>query len=188
MPTLDAFLTDVRACTRCAPHLPHGVQPVFQFHPSAPILIAGQAPGARVHASGVPFDDASGARLRAWLGVDRDTFYDPTRIAILPMGFCYPGTGKSGDLPLRPECAPRLARSLHAAFRAPVAGHRAGQLRHGLPPRYWQDAAHPGGRSLARALALTALHCAMYVLETVRCSANEEIGYVSRKFQRRFAC
>ncbi|HHK0961909.1 TPA: uracil-DNA glycosylase family protein [Pseudomonas aeruginosa] len=87
MPTLDAFLTDVRACTRCAPHLPHGVQPVFQFHPSAPILIAGQAPGARVHASGVPFDDASGARLRAWLGVDRDTFYDPTRIAILPMGF-----------------------------------------------------------------------------------------------------
>ncbi|WP_436408437.1 uracil-DNA glycosylase family protein [Burkholderia cenocepacia] len=132
MPTLDAFLTDVRACTRCAPHLPHGVQPVFQFHPSAPILIAGQAPGARVHASGVPFDDASGARLRAWLGVDRDTFYDPTRIAILPMGFCYPGTGKSGDLPLRPECAPRLARSLHAAFRAPVAGHRAGQLRHGL--------------------------------------------------------
>ena len=145
MPTLDAFLTDVRACTRCAPHLPHGVQPVFQFHPSAPILIAGQAPGARVHASGVPFDDASGARLRAWLGVDRDTFYDPTRIAILPMGFCYPGTGKSGDLPLRPECAPRLARSLHAAFRAPVAGHRAGQLRHGLPPRYWQDAAHPGG-------------------------------------------
>lgn len=78
MPTLDAFLTDVRACTRCAPHLPHGVQPVFQFHPSAPILIAGQAPGARVHASGVPFDDASGARLRAWLGVDRDTFYDPT--------------------------------------------------------------------------------------------------------------
>ncbi|HBP5707301.1 TPA: hypothetical protein L6B19_32670 [Pseudomonas aeruginosa] len=153
MPTLDAFLTVVRACTRCAPHLPHGVQPVFQFHPSAPILIAGQAPGARVHASGVPFDDASGARLRAWLGVDRDTFYDPTRIAILPMGFCYPGTGKSGDLPLRPECAPRLARSLHAAFRAPVAGHRAGQLRHGLPPRYWQDAAHPGGRSLARALA-----------------------------------
>lgn len=126
MPTLGAFLTDVRACTRCAPHLPHGVQPVFQFHPSAPILIAGQAPGARVHASGVPFDDASGARLRAWLGVDRDTFYDPTRIAILPMGFCYPGTGKSGDLPLRPECAPRLARSLHAAFRAPVAGQRIG--------------------------------------------------------------
>ena len=87
MPTLDAFLTDVRACTRCAPHLPHGVQPVFQFHPSASILIAGQAPGARVHASGVPFDDASGARLRAWLGVDRDTFYDPTRIAILPLGY-----------------------------------------------------------------------------------------------------
>lgn len=64
MPTLDAFLTDVRACTRCAPHLPHGVQPVFQFHPSAPILIAGQAPGARVHASGVPFDDASGGAMK----------------------------------------------------------------------------------------------------------------------------
>ncbi|WP_339460164.1 uracil-DNA glycosylase family protein [Pseudomonas sp. EA_105y_Pfl2_R69] len=106
MPTLDAFLTDVRACTRCAAHLPHGVQPVFQFHPSAPILIAGQAPGARANDSGVPFDDASGSRLRAWLGVDRDTFYDPTRIAILPMGFCYPGTGKSADLPPRPECAP----------------------------------------------------------------------------------
>lgn len=116
MPTLDAFLTDVRACTRCAPHLPHGVQPVFQFHPSASILIAGQAPGARVHASGVPFDDASGARLRAWLGVDRDTFYDPTRIAILPMGFCYPGTGKSGDLPPRPECAPAWREAFMQRF------------------------------------------------------------------------
>ena len=106
MPTLDAFLAEVRACTRCAQHLPHGVRPVFQFHPKAPILIAGQAPGARVHASGVPFDDASGDRLRSWLGIDRDTFYDPTKIAILPMGFCYPGTGKNGDLPPRPECAP----------------------------------------------------------------------------------
>jgi uracil-DNA glycosylase len=75
-------------------------------HPAARILIAGQAPGSRVHTTGIPFDDASGERLRDWMGIDQKTFYDATRIAILPMGFCYPGTGKSGDLPPRPECAP----------------------------------------------------------------------------------
>ena len=80
----------------------------------ARILIAGQAPGRRVHASGIPFDDPSGDRLRDWLGVDRDAFYDPKRIAILPMGFCYPGTGKSGDLPPRPECAPAWREALLA--------------------------------------------------------------------------
>ena len=109
---LGTLLTRVRACQLCAAHLPCGPRPVLQAHAEARILIAGQAPGRKVHASGVPFDDASGARLRAWLGVDRDTFYDPTRIAILPMGFCYPGTGKSGDLPPRRECAEHWRRPL----------------------------------------------------------------------------
>lgn len=113
--TTDAkLLRDVRACTICAEHLLHGVRPVVQMHKSARILIAGQAPGRKVHESGVPFDDASGDRLREWLGVDRDTFYDPKRIAILPMGFCYPGTGKSGDLPPRPECAEKWRAPLMA--------------------------------------------------------------------------
>jgi uracil-DNA glycosylase len=79
---------------------------VFQVHPAARVLIAGQAPGRKVHASGVPFDDASGERLQQWTGVTRETFYDASRIAILPMGLCFPGTGRSGDLPPRPECAP----------------------------------------------------------------------------------
>jgi len=113
--TTDAkLLREVRACTICAEHLPHGVRPVVQMHKSARILIAGQAPGRKVHESGVPFDDASGDRLRDWLGVDRETFYDPKRIAILPMGFCYPGTGKSGDLPPRPECAEKWREPLMA--------------------------------------------------------------------------
>ena len=112
---LGSLLAEVRACTLCAAHLPLGPRPVLQLHPSARILIAGQAPGRKVHESGVPFDDASGDRLRAWLGVSRDTFYDARQIAILPMGFCFPGTGKSGDLPPRPECAP--------AWRAQLLSH-----------------------------------------------------------------
>jgi uracil-DNA glycosylase len=96
----------------CAHALPHGVRPVLQVSPTARILIAGQAPGRKVHASGIPFDDLSGDRLRWWLGVTREEFYDATRIALLPMGFCYPGTGTSGDLPPRGECAP--------AWRAPI--------------------------------------------------------------------
>ena len=109
---LDALLTRVRACRLCAAHLPLGPRPVLQAHASARILIAGQAPGRKVHASGVPFDDASGERLRAWLGMGRETFYDPRQVAILPLGFCYPGTGRSGDLPPRPECAPAWRQSL----------------------------------------------------------------------------
>lgn len=101
------LLDDVRACTLCAAHLPLGPRPVLQFHPDARILIASQAPGRKVHASGIPFEDASGDRLRAWLGMDRDVFYDATRIAILPMGLCYPGKAASGDLPPRRECAPQ---------------------------------------------------------------------------------
>jgi uracil-DNA glycosylase len=103
---LAALLRDVRACRLCAPHLPLGPRPVLQLHAQARILLAGQAPGRRVHESGVPFDDPSGERLRNWLGIGPEVFYDPTRVAILPMGMCFPGTGRSGDLPPRPECAP----------------------------------------------------------------------------------
>jgi len=95
----------VRDCTLCNPYLPFAAKPVIQIHANARILIAGQAPGRKVHKTGIPFDDPSGQRLRSWIGVDSEIFYSPEKIAILPMGFCYPGTGRSGDLPPRPECA-----------------------------------------------------------------------------------
>lgn len=98
------ILREVRACTACA-DLPLGPNPILQLDPRARILIAGQAPGVRAHNAGIPFDDPSGDRLRDWMGVDREMFYDASRIAILPMGLCYPGTGKGGDLPPRPLCA-----------------------------------------------------------------------------------
>lgn len=107
-----SLLAEVRACTLCAPHLPMGPRPVLQLDPAARILIAAQAPGRKVHETGVPFNDASGDRLRHWLGVSREQFYDPTLFAIVPMGLCYPGRGRSGDLPPRPECAPRWRRPL----------------------------------------------------------------------------
>jgi uracil-DNA glycosylase len=109
---LTVLLEQVRRCRLCEPSLPLGARPVLQCAPGARILIAGQAPGSKVHASGIPFDDASGERLRQWLGIDRQQFYDPDLIAILPMGFCYPGSGKSGDLPPRPECAATWRRQL----------------------------------------------------------------------------
>ena len=114
---LDRLLAEIRTCQICAEHLPHEPRPVLAATTQARILIAGHAPGIRVHRSGVPWDDPSGDRLRAWLGVGRDTFYDPTRFAIIPMGFCYPGTVKgAGDRPPRPECAAawhkRLMRAL----------------------------------------------------------------------------
>lgn len=105
MQPLKSLLSEVHACTLCAPHLPLGPRPVVQLHSSARILIASQAPGRKVHETGIPFNDASGDRLRSWLGMSRETFYDAKQVAILPMGFCFPGTGKSGDLPPRPECA-----------------------------------------------------------------------------------
>lgn len=111
------LVDEMKACRLCAPALPLGPRPVFQLDPRARILIAGQAPGRRVHASGVPFDDPSGDRLRHWLGVDRATFYDATRIAILPMGLCFPGTGRSGDLPPRPECAATWRRRVLSEMR-----------------------------------------------------------------------
>ena len=102
---LSKQLADVRACTICADVLPLGPKPILQLNSKAKILIAGQAPGRITHQIDHPFDDASGDRLRSWMGIDRAIFYDETKIAILPMGFCFPGTGKSGDLPPRPECA-----------------------------------------------------------------------------------
>ena len=108
------LLTSVRECRICEEFLPLGPRPIVQLDPQATILIAGQAPGRRVHESGVPFDDPSGDRLRDWLGLSRDDFYDTAKVAILPMGFCYPGTGKSGDLPPRPECEQAWRRKLLA--------------------------------------------------------------------------
>ena len=102
---LDELLAAVRACRACASQLPLGPRPVLQAGAGARLLVVGQAPGAKVHASGVPWDDRSGERLRAWMAVDAATFYDASRIALVPMGFCYPGRGGGGDLPPRPECA-----------------------------------------------------------------------------------
>jgi uracil-DNA glycosylase len=104
MPKVDLLLRNIKECSVCKGHLPHGIRPILQINTKAKILIAGQAPGRKVHESGVPFDDTSGDRLRTWMGISKDVFYDSNQIAILPMGFCYPGTGKSGDLPPRPEC------------------------------------------------------------------------------------
>lgn len=104
-PTLDALLSAVRACRACETHLPLGPRPVLQAGATARILIVGQAPGIKVHTTGIPWDDPSGDRLRAWMGVDKDVFYDESRIAIIPMGYCYSGRGNGGDLPPRRECA-----------------------------------------------------------------------------------
>ncbi len=106
--SLKRILHDVRACRICERELPLGSRPVVQLASSARLLIVGQAPGSKVHRSGIPWDDASGDRLRNWLGLDRSTFFDDAKVAILPMGFCYPGVGKNGgDNPPRPECAPK---------------------------------------------------------------------------------
>ena len=102
---LHHLLTQVRACKLCEQTLENGVRPVLQIGATAKILIAGQAPGSKVHATGIPFDDPSGDRLRDWMGINSDIFYDPEQIAILPMAFCYPGKGKSGDLPPPSICA-----------------------------------------------------------------------------------
>lgn len=115
---LDNLLSSARDCRLCAGAIPDPIRPVLQAHASARVLIAGQAPGRKVQASGVPFDDASGERLRDWMGVDRDTFYDPEQIAILPMAFCFPGTGKSGDLPPPPRCAVAWREKLLAELSA----------------------------------------------------------------------
>lgn len=110
--TFNNTINEVRTCTLCSSHLPLPPRPIIQIHPEAKILIAGQAPGLKVHNTGIPFNDPSGKRLRKWMGVDEKLFYNPEIIAILPMGFCYPGTGKSADLPPRPECAKHWRNSL----------------------------------------------------------------------------
>ncbi len=104
--SLDNLLTEIRQCTLCEPMMGHKARPVLSVSKHSKILIIGQAPGAKVHASGIPWQDASGNILRDWLGVSNKEFYNPDIVGILPMGFCYPGKGKSGDLPPRPECAP----------------------------------------------------------------------------------
>jgi uracil-DNA glycosylase len=101
---ISTLKADIKNCTICS-DLPHGIRPVLQFSNRSKILLVGQAPGRRVHESGIPFNDPSGDRLREWLGVDREAFYDEQQFAIVPMGFCYPGTGKAGDFPPRLECA-----------------------------------------------------------------------------------
>ena len=117
MVPLPQLLREVRDCAICAEHLPLGPRPILQAHSAARVLVAGQAPGRKVHASGMPFADASGERLREWLGLSPDTFHDPKSVAIVPMGFCYPGAGKSGDLPPRSECAPAWRKKLLARLK-----------------------------------------------------------------------
>ena len=102
---LTKLVKEIRSCTLCTEHLPLGPRPIIQVSSTARILVVGQAPGSRVHETGIPFDDPSGDRLREWMGIDKEVFYDDKKIALVPMGFCFPGTGKSGDLPPRPECA-----------------------------------------------------------------------------------
>lgn len=104
---METLFTQIRNCTICSPHLPLGPRPIVAGTASARILIIGHAPGTKVHQTGVPWDDQSGKQLRKWMGVTDEEFYDETKIAQMPMGFCYPGKGKSGDLPPRPECAPQ---------------------------------------------------------------------------------
>ena len=114
----DALKRQIRACTLCAEHLPLGVRPVVSFSSTSRLLVIGQAPGSKVHASGIPWDDASGDRLREWTGLTKAQMYDPARVALVPMGFCYPGKASGGDKPPRPECAPTWHERILAALPA----------------------------------------------------------------------
>jgi uracil-DNA glycosylase len=109
---MEQLLNEIFACRLCEKHLAMGARPVVTAHPAARIVVVGQAPGLAVHRSGIPWDDKSGDTLRNWMQVDKETFYNPEKIALIPMGFCYPGRGKSGDLPPRRECAPRWHHQL----------------------------------------------------------------------------
>jgi uracil-DNA glycosylase len=132
----DRLIDEIRACVLCAPFLPLGPRPVVRGRPSARLLVVSQAPGRQAHRSGLSFDDRSGDRLRAWLGLDRAVFWDEGRVAVMPIGFCYPGRAPGGgDRPPRPECAPRWHARLRAAFPAIrltllVGGYA---IRHYLP-------------------------------------------------------
>lgn len=115
----ESLVAEVRACTACAAVLPLGPRPVFQMSQTATLLVASQAPGTKVHASGIPFSDPSGDRLREWAGLSNEQFYDAAKVAILPMGLCYPGrAANGGDAPPRPECAPLWRERLLAAMPA----------------------------------------------------------------------
>jgi len=115
---LNTLLQQTRECRICAPHLPLGCKPLLQGSKNSRIIVIGQAPGAATHETGIPWDDRSGARLRDWLGVTNEEFYDPAIIALMPMGFCFPGSGKSGDLRPRPECAPEWHERLLKEFKS----------------------------------------------------------------------
>lgn len=114
----EALKEEIAACRLCAEHLPLGPRPIIRFSGTARLLIIGQAPGSKVHASGISWDDDSGDRLRGWLGLGKDTFYDEARVALVPMGFCYPGKRKGGDAPPRPECAPHWHEKVLGALPA----------------------------------------------------------------------
>jgi uracil-DNA glycosylase len=109
---MKQILKEIRICEICKDHLPMGPRPVVTAHPDAKIAIIGQAPGTKVHKTGIPWDDPSGKQLRKWLNVAEEVFYNESKIALVPMGFCYPGKGKGGDLPPRPECAPQWHEAL----------------------------------------------------------------------------
>ena len=109
---MKTLLSKINSCDVCKAHLPLGPRPIVSAHPESKIAIIGQAPGSKVHKTGVPWDDPSGKQLRKWLGVTNEEFYDEKLFALIPMGFCYPGKGKSGDLPPRPECAPKWHEKL----------------------------------------------------------------------------
>lgn len=137
MPTnFDRLLARVRACTECARYLPLGPRPVIRLSKSVRVLIISQAPGTRVHKSGLPFDDVSGDRLREWLGLNCEEFYDETKVGFMPMGFCYPGKGKGGDLPPRPECAPKWHDLLRAELKDVQLTLLIGSY---AIARYWPD-------------------------------------------------
>jgi uracil-DNA glycosylase len=145
----DRLVAEVRACTLCAPHLPLGPRPVFRGRPSARLLIISQAPGTRAHETALSFNDRSGDRLRAWLGIGREEFYDESRVAILPMGLCYPGRdNKGGDLPPRRECAPLW----HPRLRRLLPGIGLTLLVGGYAIRYYltQEKRLPLSQVLAR--------------------------------------
>ena len=152
--TFKKLLTDIRACRLCEAELPLGPNPVLRASSTARIIIIGQAPGTRVHETGIPWNDPSGERLRDWMQIDREQFYDESQIAIMPMGFCYPGKGKSGDLPPRPECAAQWHDKLLAEMPAIeltlligkyAQNHYLGSQRQTLAETVsrWQD--HPPG-------------------------------------------
>lgn len=113
---MNTLLAQISSCTVCAQHLPFGAHPVVRASALSKIVIVGQAPGRIVHHTGIPWNDRSGDTLRSWLGIDKSLFYDTNLFALMPMGFCYPGTGTSGDLPPRPECAPLWHAKLLAAM------------------------------------------------------------------------